>query len=690
MDKIIALAGNPNVGKSTIFNELTGLKQHTGNWTGKTVELAHGFKVYGNLKFKIVDLPGCYSMHSNSKEEQIARDFLYFSEPDCVIVVCDATCLERNLNLVLQIMEICPQIVVCVNMLDEAEKKQITVHLDKLSQILKLPVIGTTARDGKGLTKLTRLMARGSVKSHWLDLKPIFYPKPIEDAIIKLTHITKELVENQLPFRFTILKLLQQDKDFLDALKSNFYYKQDTYNRLINEYEQVNKDLISQGYTSEKIQDIIAQNLVQKAEIIAENVIEYKNSNYDKTDRMLDKLFTSKITGFPIMVLFLLMIFWITISGANYPSALISEILSSFGDFLLEKALYFNIPPVIYEPLLFGVYKVLAWVVSVMLPPMAIFFPLFTLLEDFGYLPRIAFNLDYLFSKCKASGKQALTMCMGFGCNAVGVTGARIIDSPRERLIAILTNSFVPCNGRFPTIIAIITMFFAYQTASLKISFLSALILVLVILFGIFMTFITSKLLSKTLLKGMPSSFALELPPYRRPQIGKVIIRSIFNRTLFVLARAVIVAAPSGLIIWLFANININNVSILNYCTNFLQPFAELIGLDGVILMAFILGMPANEIVVPIMLMTYLAQGSLTEINDLDVMKNLLVSNGWTIVTAINMILFSLMHWPCATTCLTIRKETGSLYWTIVAILLPTICGLSVCFIFTQVANLII
>ncbi len=689
MDKIIALAGNPNVGKSTIFNALTGLKQHTGNWTGKTVELAHGFKSYGKFKFKIVDLPGCYSLLSHSTEEQIARDFLYFSEPDCVIVVCDATCLERNLNLVLQIMEICPQIVVCVNMLDEAKKKQITVRLDKLSEILGVPVLGTTARDGKGLNKLTCLMARGSVKSHWLDLKPISYPKIIEDAIDKMTNVTKELVQNELPFRFTILKLLQQDKIFLDAIK-NKYQNNTTYDKFIAEYNKLKLELEIQGYTPSHIMDIVAETFVKKAEIISESVVEMKNPNYDRKDRMLDKLFTSKITGFPIMILFLLMIFWITISGANYPSSIISNLLFSFQDFLIEKAIYFNISPAIYEPLLFGVYKVLAWVVSVMLPPMAIFFPLFTLLEDFGYLPRIAFNLDKCFSKCKASGKQALTMCMGFGCNAVGVTGARIIDSPRERLIAILTNNFVPCNGRFPTIIAIITMFFAYKTAGLQTSFISALILVLVILFGVFMTFITSKLLSGTVLKGMESSFTLELPPYRTPQFGKVIVRSIFDRTLFVLARAVIVAAPSGLIIWLFANIDINNISILNYCTEFLDPFARLIGLDGVILMAFILGIPANEIVVPIMLMTYLSQGSLTEINDLNIMKTLLIDNGWTIITAINMILFSLMHWPCATTCLTIRKETGSLKWTLLAIILPTVCGLTICFVFTQIANLII
>ena len=322
-----------------------------------------------------------------------------------------------------------------------------------------------------------------------------------------------------------------------------------------------------------------------------------------------------------------------------------------------------------------------------MLPPMAIFFPLFTLLEDFGYLPRVAFNLDRCFKKCCACGKQALTMCMGFGCNAVGVTGCRIIDSPRERIIAILTNSLVPCNGRFPTILTILSLFIAGGATGLSASLLGAFCLALVILLGICMTLVASKVLSKTLLKGMPSSFTLELPPYRRPQIGKVIIRSVCDRTLFVLGRAILIAAPAGLLIWMTANITVGGTAVLNHCVNFLDPFARLLGLDGVILMAFLLGMPANEIVIPIMLMTYLAKGSLLEMEDLNLMRQLLVDNGWTWITAVSTVLFSLMHWPCGTTLMTIHKETQSLKWTFVSILVPTLMGMSLCFLFTACAH---
>ena len=389
-----------------------------------------------------------------------------------------------------------------------------------------------------------------------------------------------------------------------------------------------------------------------------------------------------------IMLILFLFVFWITITGANYPSELLSNFL-----FSLEEPLY-NIlsflPDFIRNTIVYGGYRVLAWVVSVMLPPMAIFFPLFTILEDSGYLPRIAFNLDRFFKKCNACGKQALTMCMGFGCNAVGVTGCRIIDSKRERLIAILTNSFVPCNGRFPMIIAIITIFFVGLNNTFTSSLLSALLLVLVICFSVFITLIISKILSKTILKGMPSSFILELPPYRKPQYLKVIIRSIIDRTLYVLGRAIVVAIPAGIIIYILSNVYVGSSSILTICTNFLDPFADLLGLDGVILFAFILGFPANEIVVPIIIMAYMKSGVLIEYESLASLKEILVNNGWTTLTAINFIIFALIHFPCSTTLLTIKKETKSIKWTILSFIIPLFVGISLCFIVTSVYRLIL
>jgi ferrous iron transport protein B len=320
---------------------------------------------------------------------------------------------------------------------------------------------------------------------------------------------------------------------------------------------------------------------------------------------------------------------------------------------------------------------------------MAIFFPLFTLLEDLGYLPRVAFNLDNFFKKACAHGKQALTMCMGFGCNAAGIIGCRIIDSPRERLIANITNNFVPCNGRFPTLIAIITMFFAGVVAGPLQTVFSTILLTGIIVLGVVMTLLLSKILSRTILKGIPSSFTLELPPYRKPQIGKVIVRSVFDRTLFVLGRAVSVAVPAGLIIWVLANIHVGTPSLLSHCAGFLDPFAKLLGLDGYILMAFILGFPANEIVVPIIIMSYTATGSILELDSLDQLRQLLVSHGWTWLTAVCVMLFSLMHWPCGTTCWTIKKESQSWKWTFVSFLVPTITGIIVCFIVANTVRLL-
>ena len=415
----------------------------------------------------------------------------------------------------------------------------------------------------------------------------------------------------------------------------------------------------------------------------------YNKANCHSRDRKIDKYLTNRFTGIPIMIALLALIFWITISGANYPSQMLSEGLFWVQDRLTDFFMWMHAPEWLHGALVLGVYRVLAWVVSVMLPPMAIFFPLFTLLEDFGYLPRVAFNLDHYFKKANTCGKQALTMCMGFGCNAAGVVGCRIIDSPRERMIAMLTNNFVPCNGRFPTMISIISMFFVGSIATgFTGSLLSTLMLTGVIILGVMLTFAMSKLLSKTVLKGVPSSFTLELPPYRRPQIGKVIVRSLLDRTIFVLGRAVIVAAPAGFIIWILANVTAGDATLLSHCAAFLDPFGKLFGLDGTILFAFILGFPANEIVVPIMIMTYMATGTLTEIDDLMALKELLVANNWTWVTALCVIVFSLVHWPCSTTCLSIKKETKSWKWTAIGFLLPTVTGFGLCFVIATFARI--
>ena len=688
IEKVVALAGNPNVGKSTVFNALTGLKQHTGNWPGKTVECAKGNVEDKGNKFQLVDLPGSYSLLAHSEEEEIARDFICFERPDAVIVVCDGTTLERNMNLVLQIMETTKNVVLCVNLLDEAKRKNIEINLNKLSDILKIPVIGTAARSGKGLEKIfPSLYELFSNKED--DIYIVRYPEELEREISILQEDLEKFLPDTLNARWATVRVLEDDKSFFESLSKYENIDLSVHKNLDEKIKASRLRLQDKAYNLEKIKDSIVEAFVNNAEQICKETVIYKNKNYNQRDRKLDKLFTSKTTGFLIMFLLLLGVFWITIAGANVPSDLINKLLFSWEDNILAFLKNIGLPKSIYGPLVFGVYRVVAWVISVMLPPMAIFFPLFTLLEDFGYLPRVAFNLDKYFQRCNACGKQALTMCMGFGCNAAGVTGCKIIDSPRERLIAILTNNFVPCNGRFPTIIATISMFLVMGFGGGFLSSLfSAFILALVIILGVFLTILASKILSETLLKGIPSSFTLELPPYRAPQVGTVIVRSIFDRTIFVLGRAVVVAAPAGIIIWILANINFGDMSILNHLVNFLEPLARLMGLDGVILTAFLLGSPANEIVVPIIIMTYLSKGSLLEIDDINVMRNLLVNNGWTIITAINVILFSLMHWPCGTTLLTIHKETGSIKWTVISFLLPTVFGIVSCICFTSLAKL--
>ena len=688
-DKIIALAGNPNVGKSTVFNELTGLNQHTGNWPGKTVSNASGKYIYKDKKFILVDIPGTYSLMANSVEEEVARDFICFGNPDMTVVVTDATCLERNLNLVLQILEVNKNVIVCVNLLDEAKKKNININLNKLSKELGVPVVGTSARSKKGLNDLMEEIYKLSFENNINNPFKIKYNEELETIINYIEPTINKYIDNKINSRWLTLKLLDIDNTLCKTLNKFLGFDILKNKDVIKVLNKVNEYMIENNIEKENIRDLVVSEIVRNAENIYKKCVSLKNKKYNERDKKIDKVLTSKVFGIPIMLSMLGVIFWITITGANYPSELLSNFLFKIQDKLTIFFEWLGTPKYVHDILILGVYRTVAWVVSVMLPPMAIFFPLFTLLEDSGYLPRIAFNMDKFFKKACAHGKQALTMCMGFGCNACGVIGCRIIDSPRERLIAIITNNFVPCNGRFPTLIAIITMFFAGAASGMTQSFISTLILTLVILLGILMTLFISKLLSKTVLKGIPSSFALELPPYRRPQIGKVIIRSIFDRTLFVLGRAIAVAAPAGLLIWIFANVKIGNLSILAHCTNFLDPFARIIGLDGVILMAFILGFPANEIVIPLMIMAYMSQGSMLEFNNLGELKTLLVDNGWTYITAICTMLFSLIHFPCGTTCATIKKETGSFKWTLISILLPTLIGIILCFLVANVSRLI-
>ncbi len=687
----IALAGNPNVGKSTIFNNLTGMNQHTGNWTGKTVANATGYFEYRGEQYKIVDIPGTYSIMSHSEEEEIARNYICFGNPDATIVVVDATSLERNLNLVLQITEITNNLIVCVNLLDEAKKKKIKIDLELLSNILKVPVVGVTARNKKTLNNLLKVIRNVCERKEQINpIYQIHYDEKIEKAIEEVREIISKQykIEEKLA-RWMSIKVLDGEEHILKEIEKQLHIQLMNNREIDKVKKEVLENLKEEEIRQEEFKEKIVSTIVKDAEEIGKKVCKFENKDYANRDRKIDKILTSKKYGIPIMILFLLLIFWITIVGANYPSQFLFSLFGNIQEKLIEFATYIHCPGWLSNMLILGVYQTLTWVISVMLPPMAIFFPLFTILEDLGYLPRIAFNMDGFFKKACCSGKQMITMCMGFGCNSCGVTGCRIIDSPRERLIAILTNNLVPCNGRFPFLITIATIFIAGTIGGIGASIVSTIAVMFVIILGIMMTLVISKILSKTILKGMPSSFVLELPPYRKPQFLKVLVRSIFDRTIFILGRAVAVAAPAGLVIWLFANIGIQGQSLLTIIANFLDPLANLMGLDGYILTAFILGIPANEIVLPIILMCYMQGTSLVNMEDTFAIGEILRQNGWTILTAINVMLFTVFHFPCATTLLTIKKETGSWKWTAISFFIPTVCGIVLCMLTTLVYHVL-
>jgi len=688
-DKVIALSGNPNVGKSTVFNSLTGLNQHTGNWPGKTVTNAQGKYRYKDRNFILVDIPGTYSLMANSAEEEIARDFVCFGDPDAVVVVTDATCFERNLNLVLQTLEITDRVVVCVNLIDEAKRKKIRINFEKLSQNLGVPVVPTNARSKKGLDELMDAVYAVAYRQIPLNPVKITYDNVIEHAIKMIQPRIGQLTDGKINSRWVAVKLLDGDQSILESINRYLGFDILSDRELIELLDKAKKYLAEKGIWPDQLRDRIVSRLVTVAEEICRETVTFENKQYNRTDRKIDSILTSKTFGFPIMMAMLAFVFWLTIEGANVPSGLLADFLFGIEDKLSEFFMSIGSPVWLHDILVLGMFRTLAWVVSVMLPPMAIFFPLFTFLEDLGYLPRVAFNLDNFFKKACAHGKQALTMCMGFGCNAAGVIGCRIIDSPRERLIAMLTNNFVPCNGRFPTLIAMSIIFIGGTTGGSFQSVISTLAVTGIVLLGILMTLLVSKILSKTILKGIPSSFTLELPPYRKPQVGRILVRSIIDRTLFVLGRAVAVAAPAGLVIWMMANIKVNEMSLLTYAANFFDPFGRMLGMDGYIIMAFILGLPANEIVIPIIIMSYMASGTILELDALEDLRQLLVSNGWTWLTGLCVMLFSLMHFPCGTTLWTIRKETRSIKWTLAAFVIPTLAGITVCFIVANGARIL-
>lgn len=671
-DKIIALAGNPNVGKSTIFNNLTGMKQHTGNWPGKTVSNARGYCRSEKRGYVLVDVPGAYSLRAASPEEELARDFICFGGADAVLLVCDGSCLERNMKLLLQVMETGKPVLLCVNLLDEAESRGIHIDLKALEAQLGVPVIGTVGREkrsrGRLLAALDALFDRPAEGAPYT----VEYPAPVERAVAALLLPLAGEPVGPAP-RFAALRLLEGEQSMAERAGPALL-------------AAARQQLEEQGLDEEQLHDILAATLVGAGERICARAVENAGSGYGSRDRRIDRIVTSRRWGYPLMIALLALIFFLTISGANVPSQWLARGLFWVEDALAALLLRLGAPAWLRGLLVDGAFRTLAWVTSVMLPPMAIFFPLFTLLEDSGYLPRIAYNLDRPFCRCGSCGRQALTMAMGFGCNAAGVVGCRIIHSPRERLLAILTNSLVPCNGRFPTLIALITMFFMAGGSALG----AALGLTGLILLAVGLTLLTTKLLSVTLLNGEVSAFVLELPPYRRPELGKVIVRSVMDRTLFVLGRAAAVAAPAGALLWLLANVQLDGAPLLMALAGALDPLGRLLGMDGVILLAFILGFPANEIVLPIAVMIYSMGGSLTELGELSTLGPLLAENGWTAVTALCVMLFSLCHWPCSTTLLTIKKETGSAKWTALSALLPTALGALLCMAVNALARLLV
>lgn len=597
--RVLALMGNPNVGKSSLFNALTGMRQHTGNWPGKTVSLAQGQYRYKGKRYELIDLPGTYSLLSQSEEEKTAVEYLRTGNAACVIVVVDACCVERNLSLVLQVMELCEDVIVCVNLLDEARRRGITVDLYALRRELGIPVVGTSAATGEGLDALRETIR--NLCDGFLPIHPHRAGIPINEEV----------------------------------------------------WHQSKSDRAAIGFAA------------RAREISSRCVTGTAPEALGRADRLV----LGRWSGRGLMLVLLFAVFWLTIQGANVPSARIQQ---GF-DWCYDRLALLTVSWIgtIRGLLLDGVFWTASRVISVMLPPMAIFFPLFSLLEDLGYIPRAALLMDHSFQRCGSCGKQMLTMSMGFGCNAAGVMGCRIISSPKERMLAVVTNAFVPCNGKFPALLVLISLFFSQNGV------IGAAILTAFVIFGVAMTLLATGLLSKTLFRETESRFILELPPYRLPQWRVVLIRAFWDRTLLVLGRAAAVAAPAGAVLWLLKHWSIGGTPCLTLLSGILDPVGKLLGMNGVILLAFFLAFPANELLLPCIVML-LSGGALGELEQ-GALGALLVQNGWSWKTALCTCVFLLFHWPCSTTCLTIRRETGSCKWTLLAMLLPTAFGVFLC-----------
>ncbi len=570
----VALAGNPNVGKSTLFNTLTGLRQHTGNWPGKTVGVATGCLIKGDTTFEFVDLPGTYALSGGSEEERIAAEYITAGYADWVVAVCDGTALERSLILALQVKTLTPNFILCVSLMDEAERMGLSIDEKKLSQLLDAPVVLTAAGRKKSVGKLLELLSQRPRKA---------------------------------------------------------------------------------GEKKETQEDTIAQ-----AESIAKQCVSKTQMKPQLWRRKVDRILVSRTWGVTILLGLLMVLVWLTVWGANIPSQMLEELLNSGYD-LLQKWLFW-LPDTLRGLLLDGAYATSARVLSVMLPPMAIFFPLFSLLEDIGYLPRMAFLLDGGMRRCGGCGKQALTMCMGLGCNAVGVTGCRIIQSPRERLLAILTNAMIPCNGRFPTLILLAGLAFG-KWAPLAVCGC--------VLAGVLGAMFTSGVLSKTALRHTCSHFLMEIPPLRRPRVGQILIRSLLDRTLKIAGRALSVAAPAGILLWCLAQ-----MEWLQTLGSLLNPVGVLIGMNGIILLGFVLSLPANELLIPVIIMTMTGASTLQGVGTGDATVLL---GEWSLETLLCTMVFTLFHWPCATTIVTVYKETRSYKKTAAAVFLPTAVGVTVC-----------